>query len=243
MLHEDSLKDLLHREEFSRLDRLLFCLAVGDPGAVGVGDLKLLASNAGLRSVLKWNVSSILGASQGLAVRTGCGWELAPRGRERVAQLAGSLALGPGAKVCASLRVHLPKIKDPLIAEFVEEAVSSFENRLHRAAVVLSWVGAVSVLHDHVLQNVLPAFNGEARRRDPRWKDAKTRDDLARMKEYDFLQVLEAISVIGRSVKQELESCLRLRNGCGHPNSLKVGENRASAHVEILIQNVFCKFG
>ncbi len=50
-------------------------------------------------------------------------------------------------------------------------------------------------------------------------------DDLARMKEHEFLQVLEAISVIGKSVKNELESALKHRNGVGHPNSLKFAEN------------------
>jgi len=53
----------------------------------------------------------------------------------------------------------------------------------------------------------------------PKWKAAKTVDDLATMKEAEFLSVLEALSIIGKSVKQELDRCLRLRNGCGHPNS------------------------
>jgi hypothetical protein len=88
----------------------------------------------------------------------------------------------------------------------------------------------------------LAAFNAEAIRRDAKWKTAKTRDDLARMKEADFLNVLEAISVIGKSVKQELEGCLRLRNGAGHPNSLRMGEARVAAHLESLIQNVFAQF-
>lgn len=242
MLPETALKDLLHREQFTRLDKLLFCLAVKDPIAQAPADIKVLAAGAGLRAASKWNVSSILSASKGLAVNTGDGWELAPRGRDHVSLLAGSFSGGPGAKISASLRVHLPGISDASIAEFVEETISCFEHRLYRAAVVLSWVGAVSVLQDHVLKNALASFNSEASRRDPKWKDAETRDDLSRMKEYDFLQVLEAISVIGRSVKQELEGCLKLRNGCGHPNSLEVGENRASAHVETLVQNVFSKF-
>ncbi|MNR54217.1 hypothetical protein D3C85_1743630 [compost metagenome] len=62
------------------------------------------------------------------------------------------------------------------------------------------------------------------------------------MKEFDFLQILPAIGVLGKNVKDELEVCLKLRNGCGHPNSLVVGEHKASAHVETLIQNVFAKF-
>jgi len=47
---------------------------------------------------------------------------------------------------------------------------------------------------------------------------------------------------MGKNVKTELEGCLKLRNGCGHPNSLVVGENKVSAHIETLMQNVFAKF-
>jgi hypothetical protein len=63
------------------------------------------------------------------------------------------------------------------------------------------------------------------------------------MKEHDFLDVLNAIGVLGKNVKQELQNnCLQLRNSCGHPNSFKVGEHRVAAHIETLIQNVFSKF-
>lgn len=98
------------------------------------------------------------------------------------------------------------------------------------------------MLQDHVLNHSLAAFNAEARRRDAKWRDAKTRDDLSKLREAEFLNILEAISVLGKSVKQELEVCLKLRNGCGHPNSLKVGETRVAAHLETLLQNVFSRF-
>jgi hypothetical protein len=62
------------------------------------------------------------------------------------------------------------------------------------------------------------------------------------MKEAEFLDVLVALSILGKNVKQELENCLKLRNGCGHPNSLRIGEARVSAHIEILILNVFSRF-
>jgi hypothetical protein len=133
-------------------------------------------------------------------------------------------------KVAVTLRNTLPKIKDDNTRAFVEEAISCYENKLNRAAVVLSWVGAVSLLYQHVVDTKLAAFNTEAQRRNPKWKLATTTDDLARMDEYDFLQIAEGISVIGKSVKHELEGALKFRNGCGHPNSLKIGEPRQRAH-------------
>ncbi len=75
------------------------------------------------------------------------------------------------------------------------------------------------------------------------WLDAKVNDDLSDMKEYDFLTILQTIGVLGKNVRQQLQSqWLNLRNGCGHPNSMIVGEHVAAAHIEFLIQNVFSRF-
>jgi hypothetical protein len=171
------------------------------------------------------------------------GWQLTTPGRERVRTLVGPAASSPVAHLLPKLRSELAKIKNPQAAAFIEEAIKCLEVKLVRAGVVLSWVGAVAVLYDHVIAKELGAFNTEALRRDAKWRPAKTADDLARMKEADFLNVLESISILGKSVKLELEGALRLRNGAGHPNQLKIGETRAAAHVESLILNVFAQFG
>jgi hypothetical protein len=153
--------------------------------------------------------------------------------------LAGTYTGAVAPRVASGLRHHMTTVTDPQTKEFLDEALRCFEAGLYRAAVVLSWVGAVALLQDHVVSTRLTDFNAEATRRDKRWKAAKTRDDLSRLKEADFLHVLESISVIGKSVKHELEVCLKLRNGCGHPNSLKIGEAKAASHLETLLQNVF----
>ena len=74
MLVEDALKFLLHKSEFTRLDRVLFCLAVDVDRAKAVKGIKAIAQAAGLQSIKKWNVSEILGRSKGLAIRTTTGW-------------------------------------------------------------------------------------------------------------------------------------------------------------------------
>jgi hypothetical protein len=154
-----------------------------------------------------------------------------------------SQELGQGAnEIIANLRPYLSSIQDNNTVRFLEEAVACFEKGLYRASVVLSWVGAISVLYDYTIQNYLEEFNDEAARRNPRWKFATSKDDLAEMKEFYFLEILEALSIIGKNVKQELQDCLKLRNGCGHPNSLVIGSNKVAAHIEVLILNVFLRF-
>lgn len=103
-------------------------------------------------------------------------------------------------------------------------------------------VGAMDVLHQHVHQNHLAAFNAEAKRVNSKWKPAKSQDDIGKMGESDFLDRIEALSIIGKNVKAQLKGCLDLRNGCGHPNSLKVSVNKSAAHIETLLLNVFQKF-
>jgi hypothetical protein len=88
----------------------------------------------------------------------------------------------------------------------------------------------------------LAPFNAETLRRDSKWKPAKTTDDLGLLKESELLNVLAAISVIGKNIKQELEGCLTLRNGCGHANTMKLGEAKVAAHVETRVLNVFSQF-
>ena len=144
--------------------------------------------------------------------------------------------------VLSKLRHHLRSIRDDATRRFVEEAIRCIENELHRSAVVLSWVGAVSILQNHVVANHLDDFNAEASRQRRKWQEAKTVDDLARMHEIAFLDVLESSSIMGKAARQELGKCLSLRNSCSHPNSLEIGHASVAAHVEILLLNVFAKY-
>jgi hypothetical protein len=246
LLPKDALKDLLS-QDLSSADKVLICLAVEGETAREVKEIRKLALNAGARAAKKWNVSDLLARSPLLAARTSSGWELTAQGYEHVARIAGPLLNSPIPKVASSLRAHLVSISNADSQAFVEEAIICFEARQYRAAVVLSWVGAVSVLYDYVVINDLIGFNAEALARSANskqpWSPAKTADDLARMKESEFLVVLEKRSIVGKSVRTQLENCLNLRNGCGHPNSLKLAEHVVSSHIELLILNVFAVFG
>jgi hypothetical protein len=98
------------------------------------------------------------------------------------------------------------------------------------------------VLHHHVHQNHLAAFNAEAKRVNVKWKPANSQDDIGKRGESDFLNRIEALSIMGKNVKAQLKGCLDLRNGCGRPNSLNVSVRKSAAHMETLLLNVFQKF-
>lgn len=241
MFDREVLKDILARPDLSGRDKLLICLAVEPAAPRKVDEIREIAVASGMRSVAKWNVSSYLSKARALAIRTTDGWELTSAGQTHVAGVVGPLLPSVSVLIVSALRKQIQTISNPDTQAFVSEAVKCLEAKLYRAAIVTSWVGAMAVLYDVVVASHLLAFNAEAARRDAKWRVAKTPDDLSRMKEFDFLQILPTINIVGKNVKDELEVCLRLRNGCGHPNSLVVGEHKASAHVETLIQNVFAK--
>lgn len=222
-------------------DKLLTILA-GFNEPQPLSEVRRVAEAVGLRWAKFSNPSQTLLDTKGKAIRTTAGWELTDLGRAHVQSLGVFQETKPAVQAANDLRAELASIKDTDTRAFVEEAIGCLEARLYRSAIVMSWMAAISVLHHHVVSHHLLAFNNEASRVDARWRTARTPDDLGRMTESDFLERLAGISVIGKNVKKELKDCLDRRNGCGHPNSLKLGEKIAAAHVEVLILNVFSKF-
>lgn len=188
------------------------------------------------------NISQLLSSSKGKAISTNDGWKLTSKGKKRVVEICGPAGAREAAHVSPALRNLLPKIKNLHSKDFLEESIACYEHELYRAAVVLSWVGAVSLLQDHVVSECLAEFNAEALRRDAKWKKAKNSGDLVRLKEKEFLDIIDQLSIIDKNVKQELSKCLTLRNSCGHPNKLDIKQLTAANHLEILTLNVFAIF-
>ena len=244
-LSASQLQNLLLDRGRSQRDKLLVILSTSEGKAKSTAEIREIAVANGLRSAKTWKPSSILASGAGgasLAALLADGWQLTSAGASRVQAIFGSINIPPTAKPAQDLRAHLQKIRQADTHAFLSEAVSCLEMGHLRAAVVLSWVGAVSQLYEHVVKTELGSFNAEALRRDPKWKLARTADDLARMKEHEFLNMLETLSILGKNVKTELQNALSLRNACGHPNSLKIGNSRVAAHIEVLLLNVFQKY-
>ena len=238
MFSNTLLKDALS-QSITDTNKALLCLAVEPIAPRAIKDIVSIGHAAGWRAVKKKNISLLFSRSKGNVIRCEDGWELTSAGKLHVSKLVQPLSGNPIPAVASALRSHLSKLANEDTKRFVDEAVACFEGRQFRAAVVLSWVGAIALLQTHVVNNRLAEFNAEARARNPKWKDALTADDVGLMTEDNFLDVLQAISVLGKNVKQELKKALTLRNGC---NSLKLAEHKVSAHIEDFVLNVFAVF-
>lgn len=239
MLTSDELKEWLHKD-LGKIDKVLLVLATQEH-PVSVSKIRQIADAAGFRAMRKWNISATLSGSKGKAILT-TGWELTEAGRDHLRSVGVAAISSTAIQVAVDLRSKLAKITDEQTRNFIEEAIKCHEAGLYRSAIVMSWLGAVDILQKHVHQNHLDAFNAEAGRVNGKWKPAKSQDDIGKMGDVEFLDRIETLSIIGKNVKAELKKCLELRNGCGHPNSLKVSVNKSAAQIETLLQNVFERF-
>jgi hypothetical protein len=240
---EAELKDRLNNPNISHLNKALLVLSLDSNSPKSTARIRELLLNYGVRDIGQ-NLSSTLYSAKGKAIKTPAGWELSLTGIKFVSEIFGLKCVveenNPVKKRTAdTLRAHASKIQNNDSKGFVEESIECFESELYRSAVVLSWVGAMAVLYDYVLANKLTDFNAELKRRDFKAKSIKNTDDFRTLKESTCLDILESVSVIGGDVKTQLKQCLDLRNSCGHPNSLKIGEHSVAAHIEKLILNVF----
>ncbi len=240
MLSPDDLKLALQRDGLSRADKVLLVIASLDQ-PVKSPAIMARAQEAGC-NMKTWNIADILAKAKGTTLKMPGGYEVSEKGHARLKERGVSKLPPAAAKVAQDLRKHLASIRDDTTRAFVAEAIQCHEAALYRSAIVMSWLAAVGVLHNEVVANHLAAFNTEAKKIDGKWKGAATTDDLGRMKEADFLDRITAIGMVGKNVKTQLVAGLNLRNGCGHPNSLKVGANAVAAHIEMLLLNVFDKF-
>ena len=240
LLESSGLKDWLHRD-LRPQDKLLLILATFDE-PVQLADIRTRAEEAGFKIPKKWNMSGVLGRSGGMGIRIPLGWELTEIGKNHLRNL-GVESVSPAAmQVAADLRKHLNNVQNATTRAFVEEAIKCHEAKLYRSAIVMSWVAAIDVLYRKVVADHLSTFNAEAHKFNAKWKEAINEDGLTKMQEADFLDRLVPIGVIGKNVKEELAKALKLRNGCGHPNSLRIGPNMVASHIETLILNVFEQF-
>ena len=145
--------------------------------------------------------------------------------------------------VTQNLEKYLLEVHDSNKARFVEEAITCMKNNSYRAAIVLTWVGALFLLYNYVVMQKLSAFNTEMTRRFPKNKPVRTIDDLAQaVKEAEFLSILEHIKAITKAENKELTGCPDRRNTAGHPNSHTFTEVNVGHHVETLILTVYQRF-
>lgn len=232
--------DLIHGSNLTQCETVIILIATSDLDFHTPKIIQELAINHGVSRARRWNISSILTRNSNYFFKREKGWFLTALGKSKAAELGCCQS-----DTCvnnAPIRSLLAQVPSSVAKDFFEESVKCYENGCYRAAVILAWESSIGVLYDRVLEHCLEEFNLEATKRVSKWKEARCFDDFSNMKESTFLDILCAISVIAKSTKQELQGCLTLRNGCGHPNTYLIGPQRALGCIESLWNNVHKRF-
>ena len=236
-----ALRDALARKDISKTDKYLLIVAHHD-GPVAIGDIRAIARDKGWKDGDSASASTFLKASPH-ALLLPKGWTILGPGRRSLEDRGLLLAIGVLTPVTEALEKIALDVRDADKARFVEETIACVKNKSYRAAIVLSWVGALYLLYAHVAANKLAEFNAEATRRFQKLKPASNIDDLAGMvKEAEFISILEHIKVITKGEGKELTGCLDRRNTAGHPNSHTFTEVNVGHHIETLINTVYKRY-
>ncbi|MCX7319942.1 MAG: hypothetical protein NT113_10790 [Hyphomicrobiales bacterium] len=235
------LRDGLARRDLSKTDKYLLVVAHHD-GPVTNSNIKVIAKENGWRDGAQSNPSAFLSKSNS-ALFLPTGWTLTGPGRSDLERRGIVSQIGVLTPVTHALEKYILDLHDPEKARFVEEAISCVRNKSYRAAIVLTWVGAVCLLYGYVIREKLAEFNKEVYRRYPKSKPSLNVDDIANvLKESEFMNVLEHLGVITKAESKELIGCLDRRNTAGHPNSHTFTEVGVGNHIETLVSNVYLRF-
>jgi hypothetical protein len=213
-----------------------------------VADIRAALVSARIAGLKSWNFTARLTSAGAYVHSSGVPssrtWELTDTGRDYVAGLVQPLPATKLSKAkqddMTSLRGQVASIADPEARAFASEAVDCLEIGAHRAAIVFMWVAAVHELQERIwATSTRAAITAAAQSHNQRAKVSQKRDDLSEYNEDLLLQVAQDLAVIDKNQKIELKRALDLRNGSGHPNKLRPGEQKAKAHIEDIITMLF----
>ncbi len=146
-------------------------------------------------------------------------------------------------EISTTLRGLLPKINSAEQKAFLEEAISCFEIKCCRAAILMSWLLAMDVLYMCVLTNHIVDFNAAVQTHG-KYKKIKfdKKEDFSDIKESDFIELLRVSRIISGDIKKILDAHLNFRNTTAHPNTIIVKESKAISFIEEIVENIIVKF-
>ncbi|MEZ5960160.1 MAG: hypothetical protein R3C30_06980 [Hyphomonadaceae bacterium] len=238
MAGEDRIFHIASDQTLDRVSKVLAVISLLG-GVARTSAIEAALKANGVRKIESWNVSQILKRADGLAAPTELGWRLTPSGDEHLKREVPSLGSKNLSHAASSLRAHVDALPHGVLRDFVVEAVRCVEERLWRAAVVMSWIGAVRHMQDLIVARHLADFNAALQKRWTKAKSISGVEGFSAIQEADFIQVCEDIGFLDKSAKKLLLQRLDLRNAAGHPNSIQFDEEQVAAHVTFLVNNVY----
>jgi hypothetical protein len=232
-------KEILSKSSVSSSAKVLLILAAySDP----IPPTKILAFGLTNGARKLKNVPQLLVGLGDKVIRTPAGWEISREGREWL-QKKGHLKQSKLSSLAEKLSDVAKSIPSADTVSFVDEAIGCIHMGYFRSAIILSWVGAFSLLQAHIVSHHLSSFNAEASAKKKITKPLSSVDEISEhMKEFDVIDTCHKIGILSKNLRDQLHAALKVRNAASHPNSFQIGEAAVANHVEMLLLNIYKKF-
>lgn len=237
-----ALKKAPHRDRI--LAVLYFKQRYEKVNALTVDQIRQALKRARAPKWSKTNIPDILAKSGHLVDTPGVQdskrlWCLTPSGVSHVQQMLNLPTTEPEIEHdVGALSGIVDNITDPIIKDYLDEAIKCLRVGALRACVVFVWTGAI-----RTVQNRLLAYGGKLnsaiKKHDHRARDIKTIDHFAYIKDKTTILASFELGEFDKPQKDTLEEALNLRNRCGHPSKYKPGVKKVSSFIEDIVSIVF----
>lgn len=205
-----------------------------------VSEIRSGLGTARVRRYKTLNISDVLGRAGEYVQGEGNGtWRLTDSGRGHIRNELGLPKESATVEHDVSaLSATVAKISDPLVREYIIEAISCLKVDARRACIVFAWTGAMRVIQDKMLTYGRSQLNATLKKHDPRARNVTRIDHFAYIKDKTTLLAAQDLGIFDKSEKDALEEGLNLRNRCGHPAKYQPGEKKVSSFIEDLVSVV-----
>lgn len=135
----------------------------------------------------------------------------------------------------ASLSDLSAKIKDPVVKDFISEAIKCLQISALRAGIVFLWSGVIRTIQQACLDKGHQKLNAALLKHDQKSRQVSTIEDFANVKDKITLLAARELGIFDKGEWQTLQESLDLRNRCGHPTKYKPGVKKASSFIEDVV--------
>jgi hypothetical protein len=119
--------------------------------------------------------------------------------------------------------------------EMMRESLRCAEHGLNRAAYVMSWAACVDLIKEKLASDGLIKLRAQR----PNWPQNADVSELAeKFPEYQLIEALKAVGLVGRGEMNALIGLLQRRNECAHPTGYVPTLNETLGYISEVIQRI-----
>jgi hypothetical protein len=117
----------------------------------------------------------------------------------------------------------------------MRESLRCAEHGLNRAAYVMSWAACVDLIKEKLASDGLMKLRAER----PNWPQNADINELAeKFPEYQLIEALKAVGLVGKVEMNALIGLLQRRNECAHPTGYVPTLNETLGYISEIIQRI-----